>query len=52
MPQRLRFANSFEGLALNGFDEFYNVECFLPILFYPPGQIVKGSGIKFQVFHG
>lgn len=46
--QRLRLSNSMERVALNVFDQLDDAQGLAAILLYPPSQILKRSGIKFQ----
>ena len=52
MFERLRFADSFEGITLDIFDEIDDAEGSLAILLNPPSQVFKSVRIKFQASHG
>jgi hypothetical protein len=45
-------SKSMEGIALNVFDELDYAQGLIAILLYPPSQVFKSSGIKFQASHG
>lgn len=49
--QGLWLSNSVEGITLNVSDELDYAQGLTTILLYPPSQIFKSSGIKFQASH-
>jgi hypothetical protein len=46
MAQWFGFADSGEGIAANGFDQFKNTECGFPIGGYPVSQIIEEIAVE------
>jgi hypothetical protein len=45
-----RLSNAAEKVPVDFSDQFDNSQRLFAVFFNPPGQVLKGCGVKFQVF--